>query len=99
MPKKISEELKDYIGQVCAYMKKTSHVLMKEDKEELYKRFGTTYKKRTIDAILSGIRYNGDVTHWAQLLIDSRCAEIYALGKENSKIRTKIRRIAKKGLL
>ena len=99
MAKKASDSLEYFKKGICAYMAETSFVLTKRDKAELYEQFKEKYSKRSLDEILSGRRYNARVSDFACIRINYRCYEIYELGKQYSKDRTQMKRLAKKGLL
>jgi hypothetical protein len=99
MPKPISNAEKMYRKKVCKYMNTCTHVLTEEDKRELYKTFCNGYTEGYIDEILSGRKYKAEVSDRALILINYRCSLIHEAGKEYSKIRTEMKRKAKKGLL
>ena len=100
MAKKASSSKEYFKKRVCAYMAETSFVLTKKDKAELYEQFKEEYtSKRSFEEVLSGRRYNAKVSDFACIRINYRCYEIHKLGKQYSKDRTQMKRLAKKGLL
>jgi hypothetical protein len=96
------ESLRVYEKKICDYIKKSSFVLTKKDREELYSEYHKKredkdrYTKRSFDAILMGARYNKEVADYAHAYITHRIDIIHKLGKQFERDRRKMKAIAAK---